>query len=225
MPTRNKLQNVWQTRARPTMALRKPGDRSSIGKKPGANREAARRVAERLKYAEQAVAETKKLQGVTTRPQRHLDLTTRSGAEGRYVFGPAADGSCPHAPPCLRLQARKRWPRHARDPGLSRASQYPEYDALYRLGAAAVQGIFSRLMGRHGHCQCKPRVSHCRSAAPPSAFHFWAVILTVSRYHNPCQRRQQLDYNQKNEQQLQLALLQFSNTRNVINCICSIGAK
>jgi PAS domain S-box-containing protein len=50
-------------------------------------------VAERLKHAEQAVAETKKLQGVTTRPRRHLDLTTRSGAEGRYVFGSAADGS------------------------------------------------------------------------------------------------------------------------------------
>ena len=52
-------------------------------------------VAERLKCAEQAVAETKKLQGVTTRPCRHLDLTTRSGAEGRYVFGSAADGGNP----------------------------------------------------------------------------------------------------------------------------------
>ena len=50
-------------------------------------------VAERLKCAERAVAEAKKLQGVTTRPRRHLDLTTRSGAEGRYVFGSAADGS------------------------------------------------------------------------------------------------------------------------------------
>ena len=45
--------------------------------------------------AEQAVAETKKLQGVTTRPRRHLDLTTCSGAEGRYVFSSAADGGNP----------------------------------------------------------------------------------------------------------------------------------
>ena len=52
-------------------------------------------VAERLKCAEQAVAETKKLQGVTTRLRRHLDLTTRSGAEGRYVFSSAADGGNP----------------------------------------------------------------------------------------------------------------------------------
>ena len=54
-------------------------------------------------------------------------------------------GACPHAPPCLRLQARQRLPRHARDPGVSGSSQHPKYDALYRAGAAAVQGIFSRL--------------------------------------------------------------------------------
>jgi hypothetical protein len=41
-------------------------------------------VAERLKCAEQAVAETKKLQGVTTRPQRHLDLANALGC-GRAV--------------------------------------------------------------------------------------------------------------------------------------------
>jgi hypothetical protein len=38
--------------------------------------------------------------------------------------------SRPHAAPCLRLQARQRWPRHARDPSLSRASQHSEHDAL-----------------------------------------------------------------------------------------------
>jgi hypothetical protein len=43
-------------------------------------------------------------------------------------------------------KARQRWPRYARDPGVPRTSQYSEYDALYRLGAAAVQGVFSRLM-------------------------------------------------------------------------------
>jgi len=46
----------------------------------------------------------------------------------------------------LRPQARQRWPRHPCDPGLSRASQYPEHDAVHGPGAAAVQGILSRLM-------------------------------------------------------------------------------
>jgi hypothetical protein len=43
------------------------------------------------------------------------------------------------------IKAHAHMLRHARDPGLSRAPQYSEYDALYRLGAAAVQGVFSRL--------------------------------------------------------------------------------
>ena len=43
--------------------------------------QAGRQVTERLKFAELAVAETKKLR---------LDLTTRSGAEGRYAVGAVA---------------------------------------------------------------------------------------------------------------------------------------
>ena len=70
-----------------------PATDRALGKKPGASLRTFVEVAERLKCAEQAVAEAKKLQGVTTRPRRHLDLTTRSGAEGRYVFGSVADGS------------------------------------------------------------------------------------------------------------------------------------
>jgi hypothetical protein len=47
-------------------------------------------------------------------------------------------------------------PRHARDPGLSRSPQHSEHDALYRAGAAAVQGVFSRMkshpgLGRYCH--------------------------------------------------------------------------
>ena len=70
-----------------------PATDRALGKKPDASRRTARRGSRAAKCAEQAVAETKKLQGVTTRPQRHLDLTTRSGAEGRYVFDSAPDGS------------------------------------------------------------------------------------------------------------------------------------
>jgi hypothetical protein len=69
-----------------------PATDRALGKKPDASRRTARRGSRAAKCAEQAVAETKKLQGVTTRPQRHLDLTTRSGAEGRYVFVSAPDG-------------------------------------------------------------------------------------------------------------------------------------
>jgi hypothetical protein len=68
-----------------------------------------------------------------------------------------------HVPICSatpRLQARQRWPRHARDTGLSWSSHYSEYDALYRAGAAEVRGILSRLMtistakiSRAGECQ------------------------------------------------------------------------
>ena len=61
------------------------------------------------------------------------------------------------AAPCVRLQARQRRPRHARDPGLSRPSQYPEHDALYRLGAASVQGILSRLI----HAACRSSAACC----------------------------------------------------------------
>ena len=60
-------------------------------------------------------------------------------------------GARSHAAPRLRLQARQRRPRHACDPGVSRTSQYPEYDTIYRLGAAAVQGVFSRLRRRGDH--------------------------------------------------------------------------
>jgi integrase len=44
----------------------------------------------------------------------------------------------------------KRRPRHACDPSVSGTSQHPEYDALYRVGTAAVQGIFLRLKGLRG---------------------------------------------------------------------------
>jgi hypothetical protein len=64
------------------MARRKPGDRSSVGKKRRTRAdERLIQVTERLKFAELAVAETKKLR---------LDLTTRSGAEGRYAVGAVA---------------------------------------------------------------------------------------------------------------------------------------
>jgi hypothetical protein len=54
-------------------------------------------------------------------------------------------GTCPHAASRLRLQACQRRSRYAGDPSLSWASQHSEYDALYDLGAAAVQGVFSGL--------------------------------------------------------------------------------
>ena len=55
-------------------------------------------------------------------------------------------GARPHVAPRLRLQARQRRPRYARYPSVPWASQNSEHDTVHRLGAAAVQGVFSRLM-------------------------------------------------------------------------------
>ena len=51
------------------------------------------------------------------------------------------------------LQARQRRPGHPRDPSLPRASQHSEHDALYRVGAAAVQKDFCSdgASNRHEH--------------------------------------------------------------------------
>ena len=37
-----------------------------------------------------------------------------------------------HASPCLRLQARQRWPRYPRAAALSRAQEYPAHGPLHR---------------------------------------------------------------------------------------------
>jgi hypothetical protein len=42
------------------------------------------------------------------------------GRAGSYRSEYGHQGACPYARSCLRLQARRRWPRHAGDPGLSR---------------------------------------------------------------------------------------------------------
>jgi hypothetical protein len=68
------------------------------------------------------------------------------GREGSRCCKVGDKGACPHAASCVRLQARQRRSRHACDPGLSRSPQHSEYDALHGAGAAAVQGIFPRLI-------------------------------------------------------------------------------
>jgi hypothetical protein len=65
-------------------------------------------------------------------------------------------GACPHAPVRLRLQALQRRLRCACDSGVSRSPQHSEYDPLYRLGAAAVQGVFSRLISVVEHRPGRP---------------------------------------------------------------------
>jgi hypothetical protein len=61
-------------------------------------------------------------------------LPARAGDEAKVWV----QGSSPHAAARLRVQAHQRRPRHTRDPSLSRASQYSEYDALHGIGTAAV---------------------------------------------------------------------------------------
>jgi hypothetical protein len=82
------------------------------------------------------------------------------GAASSHRGRSGHQGARPHASPCLRVQARQRWSRYARDPGLSRSPQHSEHDALYRLGAAAVQGIFSGLN------PCRSRIVRERLRSP-----------------------------------------------------------
>jgi len=51
----------------------------------------------------------------------------------------------PCASPCLRVQARQRWPRHASAPTLPRAQEHPAHGQLHRNGARPVQGLLERL--------------------------------------------------------------------------------
>jgi hypothetical protein len=62
---------------------------------------------------------------------------------GRGVSG--HHGPRPYVASGLRVQARQRWPRYPCDPGLSRAPQPTEYDAVYGAGTAVIQEASLRL--------------------------------------------------------------------------------
>src|SRR5262249_31133119 len=51
----------------------------------------------------------------------------------------------PHAAPCLWVQARQRWPRHAGVAALPRAQEHPAHGQIHRTGARPVQGLLERL--------------------------------------------------------------------------------
>src|SRR5262249_46989480 len=51
-----------------------------------------------------------------------------------------------HAPPCLRVQARQRWPRHARPPALPRAQEHRAHRSVHRHGTRPLQGLLEGLM-------------------------------------------------------------------------------
>ena len=58
-----------------------------------------------------------------------------------------------HAPPCLRVQARQRWPRHARPAALPRAQEHPAHGPVHRHGARPLQRLLEGLT----NAGCFPR--------------------------------------------------------------------
>src|SRR5262245_60573770 len=56
----------------------------------------------------------------------------------RRAPSPAGDPP-PHASPCLWVQARQRWSRHARSAALPRPPEHPAYGPVHRNGAGPFQ--------------------------------------------------------------------------------------
>src|SRR6516164_8629930 len=52
----------------------------------------------------------------------------------------------PHASPCLRVQARQRWQRHARPAALPRAQEHPAHRSVHRNGTRPIQEFLERLL-------------------------------------------------------------------------------
>ena len=50
-----------------------------------------------------------------------------------------------HAPPCLRVQARQPWPRHAGLAALSRPQEHPAHGQVHRNGSRPFQGLLEEL--------------------------------------------------------------------------------
>ena len=50
-----------------------------------------------------------------------------------------------HASPCLRVQARQRWPRHPGPAALSRPQEHSAHRPIHRNGARPVQGLLEGL--------------------------------------------------------------------------------
>src|SRR5262245_23997949 len=60
-----------------------------------------------------------------------------------------------HASPCLWVQARQRWPRHAGLAALSRPQEHPAHGPVHRNGAGPLQGLLAGLtlgLRRLGWC-------------------------------------------------------------------------
>src|SRR5262249_4391606 len=55
-----------------------------------------------------------------------------------------------YAAPCLWVQARQRWPRHAGVTALPRAQEHPAHGPIHRNGARPVQGLLEGLTSRLG---------------------------------------------------------------------------
>src|SRR5262249_4945227 len=72
-------------------------------------------------------------------------LASHASSARRRGCQDAFPGPPPHAAPCLWVQARQRWPRHAGVTALPRAQDHPAHGQVHRNGARPVQGLLERL--------------------------------------------------------------------------------
>ena len=59
----------------------------------------------------------------------------------------------PHAPPCLWVQARQRWPRHASPPALPGPQKHSAHRQVHRIGAQPIQRLLEGLTPPHGRAR------------------------------------------------------------------------
>src|SRR5262245_32797460 len=92
----------------------------------------------------------------------HVFVSERGGPIKPYRFPPAypaprrgRQDAIPdppaHASPCLRVQTRERWPRHAGPATLPRAQEHSAHGQVHRNGARPIQGLLEGLTLGLGH--------------------------------------------------------------------------
>ena len=112
------------------------------------------------------------------RERAHNDR--RGGAHGQK-----RDPASP--PPRLRLQARQRWRRYSRAPGLSWLPQHWRTPRLHRADARPVQGVLSRLITR-------TRISSDREGCRVSVAQLDCVRLYSDDDFEPSQRQPSVQF-------------------------------
>src|SRR5262249_4386357 len=93
-------------------------------------------------------------------------------------WGPRQAAPPAHAAPCLRVQARQRWPRYAGVAALPRAQEHPAHGQIHRNGARPVQEFLALTGdGKLGMTSASPSIVILR----------WIIRLSIaSRVRSSC---------------------------------------